>query len=171
MMFSSQTGFEQELALLDQGLPTYAATIEQYAQMPGVVVTHTTECTLNVLKGDPPIPVIVFDVAQTFVMQDLQLGVSSTGKTQSAIFSFAQPGDVLPNATFVSSTIPGVEGGDFGDVWDALRPNWQDLFAQIGQRACPSRGSPASSSCSSRRRLKCRHPSAARTVICRLSPM
>ena len=137
MTFSSQAGFEQELALINQSLSTYAATIEQYSGMPGVVVTHTAQCILNVLQNETPIPVITFDVAQTFVMENLGLGVSSTGTTQSVIFDFVQPMDALPKASFVSSTIPGVDGGDFSDVWDALRSNWQDVFGQIGTAGLP----------------------------------
>ena len=137
MAFSSQTAFEQELGLVDSRLPTYAATIEQYAAQAGVVVTHTTRCVLNVLKDGQSLPVITFDVAQTFVMEGLGLGQSSEGTAQSVTFAFAQPMDSLPKASFVSSTIPGVDGGDFGDVWNALRPNWQGVFAQIGKAGMP----------------------------------
>jgi hypothetical protein len=135
--FSSQAGLEAELALIDPNLSAYATVIEQQTGIPGVVVTHTTRCVLNVLHLGTAIPVITFDVAQTFLMEQLQLGQSSTGTAQSVIFSFSQPMDNLPVATFVSSTIPGINGGDFADVWNALRPNWQDVLNQVGKAGLP----------------------------------
>ena len=146
--FSSQTGFETELGNIDTALLTYAPEIEQHAGMPGVVVTHTTRCILNVLHKNDWIPVITFDVAQTFVMQGLQLGVAAGSwsparrynppvHTQSVLFTFTQPSDAQPNATFVSSTIPGVDGANFGDVWEALSSSWMKVFEQIGKAGLP----------------------------------
>jgi hypothetical protein len=135
--FSSQAGLEAELALLNSALPTYAPIIEQKVGRPGVVVTHTTQCVLNVLLNGLPTPVITFNVAQTFLMEQLQLGPSSNGTAQSVLFAFSQPIDNLPRASFVSSTIPGVNQGDFGDVWNALRPNWQNVLDQIGKAGLP----------------------------------
>jgi hypothetical protein len=140
MAFSSQSGLENELSLIDSALLTYAPTIEKCTGLSGVVVTHTTRCVLSVCPDkENPIPVITFDVAQTFLMDGLQLGQSSsgTGTVQSVIFTFKQPMDAFPKASFVSSTIPGVDGGDFGDVWNALRPNWQDVFGQVGTAGMP----------------------------------
>jgi hypothetical protein len=135
--FSTQVGLEAELALLNSALTAFAPTIEQKTALPSVVVTHTTQCVLNVLLNGVPTPVITFNVAQTFLMEQLQLGPSSNGTAQSVLFAFSQPIDNLPKATFVSSTIPGVNEGDFGDVWNALRPNWQNVLNQIGKAGLP----------------------------------
>ena len=135
--FSTQAGLEAELALIDPALSEYAPVIEQNTAMAGAVVDHTTRCVLNVLARGAPVPVIIFDVAQCFVMEGLQLGHSSQGTAQSVIFTFAQAMDKLPVASFVSSTIPGVNGGSFGDVWNALRTNWQVTFAAIGTAGMP----------------------------------
>jgi hypothetical protein len=138
--YSGQAGLEQALNDQDSGLMPYAATIEQDIAVPGVVVAHMVRCVLNVeaTATDPPAPaVITFDVPQTFVMQDLQLGPSSTGKTQSVIFTFIQPLDIFPQPIFVSSTLPGVNNADFNDVWTALRANWQQAFSAIGAAGLP----------------------------------
>ena len=135
--FASQTALESELALIDSALSTFAPIIEGKTGLGGAVVTHTTRCVLNVLVRGAPVPVITFDVAQCFVMEGLQLGQSSQGTAQSVIFGFSQPMGAIPKATFVSSTIPGVDGGDFGDVWNALRTNWQNTFAAIGAAGMP----------------------------------
>jgi len=135
--YSSQAGLEQQLQAIDPTLMTYAAVIEQDTAVPGVVAQHTVQCVLNVLKVGGASPVITFDVAQTFAMQGLRLGLSSTGKTQSVIFTFIQPEDIFPQPTFVSSTLKGVNSADFGDVWNALRPNWQNTFSAIGTAGLP----------------------------------
>jgi hypothetical protein len=135
--YSSQAGLEQQLQAIDQGLMTFAAAIERDIAVPGVVVTHKVRCVLNVLWEGQTLPVITFDVPQTFVMQDLKLGLSSTRTTQSVIFTFIQPEDVFPQPTFVSSTLPGVNNADFSDVWNALRPNWQQAFSAIGAAGLP----------------------------------
>jgi hypothetical protein len=136
-VYSSQAGLEQQLKALDAGLMSYAAQIEQDIQAPGVVVKHAVRCVLNVLWKGRTVPVITFDVLQAFVMQDLQLGPSSTGTTQCVIFTFIQPEDVFPETLFVSSTLRGVNGGDFTDVWNALRPNWQQAFSVVGTAGLP----------------------------------
>ncbi|HEY0418863.1 MAG TPA: hypothetical protein VGC80_05025, partial [Acetobacteraceae bacterium] len=110
---------------------------EQHIGQQGVVVKHTTRCTLNVLVNNTPVPVITFDVAQCFIMEGLRLGLSSQGTAQSVLFGFSQPMDMLPSATFVWSSLPGVNQGDFGDIWNALRTNWQNVLAQIGKAGLP----------------------------------
>jgi hypothetical protein len=135
--FSSQTGLENELGLLDPNLSPYAPVIEQHTGMKGIVVNHTTRCVLNVLQQQTAIPVITFDVAQIFLMEGLQLGQSSSKAAQSVIFTFIQPMDKLPVASFVSSSLPGVNSGDFSDVWNALRPNWQEVFFAVGAAGLP----------------------------------
>jgi hypothetical protein len=135
--YSSQSGLEAQLQAIDPGLMTYAAAIENDTAVTGIIAQHDVRCVLNVLKGGQPVPVITFDVAQTFAMQGLQLGLSSTKTTQSVVFDFIQPSDIFPKPTFVSSTLPGVNNADFSDVWDALRPNWQDVFAQVGTAGVP----------------------------------
>jgi hypothetical protein len=138
--YSSQAGLEAALKAQDPGLMQYAAKIEQDIQVPGVVVNHMVRCVLNVVVNatDPPVEVIIFDVLQIFVMQGLGLGVSSTGKTQSLTFTFRQPEDFFPQATFVSSIFPEkINPGDFNDVWNALRPNWQNAFSAIGSAGLP----------------------------------
>ena len=145
MTYSSQDGFENVLKAISKRLPVsfeqYIPAIEQYAGMPGVVVTHTTRCALNVPNNGGYTPVITFDVAQSFVMQDLQLGESSVGSdsgpTQSVIFTLIQPFDGLPQVSFVSSTIYGIDGGDFAIVWDGLYTNWQRVFNDIALAGLP----------------------------------
>jgi hypothetical protein len=116
---------------------TYAAAIENDTAVTGILAQHDVRCVLNVLRAGQPVPVITFDVAQTFAMQGLQLGLSSTKTTQSVIFDFIQPSDIFPKPTFVSSTLPGINNADFSDVWDALRPNWQNAFAAVGKAGVP----------------------------------
>ena len=135
--YSSQTGFETTLQGIAPELMTYAATIEKCIAVPGIIATHSVRCVLNVLQDGTPLPVITFDVAQTFAMQSPQLGLSTAGTTQSLIFTFVQPDDIYPVPTFVSSTLPGVNNADFGDIWNALRPNWQNTFAAIGKAGVP----------------------------------
>jgi hypothetical protein len=135
--YSSQTGLETELSLLDSNLSPYAPVIEQHTGTKGIVVNHTTRCVLNVLQQQTAIPVITFDVVQIFLMEGLQLGQSSSKAAQSVIFTFIQPMAKLPVASFVSSTLPGVNSGDFADVWNALRPNWQEVFAAVGAAGLP----------------------------------
>jgi hypothetical protein len=150
-IYSSQAGLEQALQTQDSGLMTYAAAIEEDIAVPGVVVNHMVRCVLNVLWKEQTLPVITFDVPQTFVMQDLQLGVANTQNfivrpippiltappTQSVIFTFIQPEDVFPQPKFVSSTLPGVNNADFVDAWNALAPNWQNAFSAIGKAGLP----------------------------------
>jgi len=138
--YSSQDGLEQALRSYQDGLIDYAAKIEQDIAVPGVVVNHMVRCVLNVeARGkNPAVPAILtFDVAQTFVMQDLKLGVSSTGTTQSVIFTFIQPMDSNPQPIFVSSTLSGVNEAHLADMWEGLRHNWQNAFTAIGRAGLP----------------------------------
>lgn len=136
-VYSCQAGFETQLQAIDPALMTYAASIEKCIALPGIIATHTVRCVLNVLQAGTPLPVITFDVAQTFAMQALELGVSTAARTQSLVFDFLQPDDIFPVPAFVSSTLRGINNADFGDIWDALRPNWQTTFAAIGTAGVP----------------------------------
>jgi len=134
-VFATQQGFEAALELANSELPAYEATIEQYAAQPGVVLTQAVKCTLNVLQSGSPTPVLTFDVAQTFVMQSPALGVAGT--TQTLQFAFALPRDSNATATFVWSSIAGIDNGDFGYVWGALTPQWNDVLTAVGTTGVP----------------------------------
>jgi hypothetical protein len=70
-------------------------------------------------------------VRQTDVLQAFQLGIS--GSAQSLKFGFQIiPG--LTTTTFVSSTVTGIDSGDFGYIWNlALQPAYAATVAKMGQ--------------------------------------
>ncbi|HTW09068.1 MAG TPA: hypothetical protein VME46_16285, partial [Acidimicrobiales bacterium] len=135
--FVTQAGFEQNLRNANTGLEPYYAMIEQYAGAPAAVVTQNVQCVLNVVSQGNSIPVITFDVAQEYVLESLGLAISSTGTTQTVTFTFSQPLDVAPTATFVSSTFPNVDSINFGFIWLTLEANWMRLLSEIGQVGVP----------------------------------
>jgi hypothetical protein len=77
------------------------------------------------------IPVITFNVSQTDVLQAFVLAVSGTTQTLQFAFQIVTP---LTTTKFISSTIPGINGGDFGFIWNfALQPVYAIEVAKIGQ--------------------------------------
>jgi hypothetical protein len=135
--FVTQSGFEQALKNIDSQLELYYAVIEQYAGTPAAVMTHDLQCVLNVLSQSSAIPVVTFDIAQTYVLENLGLAISSNGTAQTITFTFSQPFDTTPTATFVSSTLPGVNNVDFGFIWMALAANWMQVLSDIGKAGVP----------------------------------
>lgn len=109
----------------------YKTIIEAQAQTNAAVVTHDHRVVLSVVKDGAGLPVITFDVAQTDVLQGFGLGVS--GAAQSLKFAF----QIIPGqtrTTFVSSTVQGVDRGDFQFIWNlALQPAYAATVAKMGQ--------------------------------------
>ncbi|MCU1266502.1 MAG: hypothetical protein JWM21_2820 [Acidobacteria bacterium] len=109
----------------------YKTVIESVALVVGAVVTHSDHVVLNVIDAGVPIPVITFDVSQTDVLQAFVLGISGTTQTLQFAFQIVTP---LTTTTFVSSPIPGVNGGDFTMIWNwVLQPVYGTEVAKIGQ--------------------------------------
>ncbi len=133
--FMTEAAFYTQLvnALGAANAAQYKTVIEAVAQVVGGVVTHSNQVIMNVVSGGQTIPVITFNVSQTDVLQNFQLGIAGT--TQTLQFAF-QIVDGLTSTTFVSSSITGtgIDSGDFSFIW-----NWvlQNVFASevalIGQ--------------------------------------
>lgn len=136
-VFLDQTFFEANLRNSNPATAEYFGIIESFAAQPVPKATLGVRCVLNVLTGGQTVPVITFDVAMGFVLQDMVLGTSHAGKTQCVIFAFKEPMGAMPKATFVSSTLSGVDQGDFTSVWDALKVSWDNTMNAIGQAGMP----------------------------------
>jgi hypothetical protein len=109
----------------------YKTLIESVANVVGAVVTHSTQVVLNVIDGGNTIPVITFDISETDVLQAFVLGISGTTQTLQFAFQIVQP---LTTSTFVSSSIPGINSGDFGFIWNfVLQTVYATEVAKIGQ--------------------------------------
>ncbi|MBC7570099.1 MAG: hypothetical protein H7319_10250 [Spirosoma sp.] len=117
------------LGVSDAGL--YKSVIEAVALVVGAVVTHTNQVVLNVVSNGQTIPVITFDLTETDVLQAFKLGI--TGTTQTLQFAF-QIVPALTKTTFVSSTLQGVNGGDFAFIWNwVLQSVYATVVAKMGQ--------------------------------------
>lgn len=109
----------------------YKTIIEGVALVVGAVVTHSIQVVLNVISGGSAIPVIIFDVTETDVLQGFALGIAGTTQTLQFQFQIVQP---LTTATFVSSTIPGINSGDWGFIYNwVLQPVFATEVAKMGQ--------------------------------------
>jgi hypothetical protein len=109
----------------------YKTAIEVVAQVVGAVVTHSDQVVLNVIDAGNTIPVITFDVSQTDVLQAFQLGISGTTQTLQFVFQIVAP---LTTTKFLSSSIPGIDGGDFGFIWNfVLQPVYGNVVAAMGK--------------------------------------
>lgn len=109
----------------------YKTKIEAVAQVQAAVVTHDNTVVLSVIQDGTGVPVITFSVAQTDVLQGFALGISGAAQTLQFGFQII-PG--LTRTTFVSSTVPGIDGGDFGFIWNlALQPAYAATVAKMGQ--------------------------------------
>lgn len=132
-VFMDETPFVDALvnALGQADADQYKTVIEGVAKVVGAVVSHSDQVVLNVVDDGKTIPVITFDVSQTDVLQDFVLGVSGT--TQTLQFAFQIVTD-LTTTKFVSSTIPGIDSGDFGTIWNwVLQPVFGTEVEKIGQ--------------------------------------
>ncbi len=113
----------------------YKAVIEEVALVTGAVVKHSDQVVLNVIDNGKTIPVITFEVSQTDVLGELGLGVAGT--TQTLQFTF----QIVPKLTttkFISSTISGIDGGDFAFIWDfALATVYGKEVNQMGKDGVP----------------------------------
>jgi len=136
-VFMSEVLFFSALvnALGQANADQFKTAIETVALVVGAVVTHSNQIILNVVDKGVTIPVITFDVSQTDVLQAFVLGVSGTTQTLQFAFQIVTP---LTTTQFISSTIPGIDGGDFGLIWNfALQPVYATEVAKIGQAGVP----------------------------------
>ncbi|MCU1266500.1 MAG: hypothetical protein JWM21_2818 [Acidobacteria bacterium] len=126
------TFFAQLVSTLGQAnAEQYKTVIESVALVVGAVVTHSDQVVMNVVDAGVTIPVITFDVSQTDVLQAFVLGISGTTQTLQFAFQIVSP---LTTTTFVSSPIPGINGGDFTVIWNwVLQPVYATEVAKIGQ--------------------------------------
>ncbi len=141
--YITQQGFEWQLTNADAQLGDYEGVIEQYAAIPGVVVSQDLNVALSVVStnptpgqdGAPANPILTFDVAGQWVMLDVGLAASSTAGVQSIVFALQTPSDydVLPVTTFVQSTIPGTTSSSFENLWPALETQWQNTMTTAGE--------------------------------------
>lgn len=131
--FLTEAAFYQALGndLGQTAAGEYKTIIEAQARCYAAVVGHDTQVVLNVIQDGTTVPVITFSVSQTDVLQAFQLGIS--GSAQSLKFAFQIiPG--LTTTTFVSSTVAGIDTGDFGFIWNlALQPAYAATVAKMGQ--------------------------------------
>lgn len=118
-------------AIGQDGANNYSTQIEQAAIVLAGVVNMTHEVVLNVVQNGQEIPVITFDVTQTDTLQNLALGHS--GAAQTVMFAFQNIPE-LTQTQFISSSLHGVDGGDFGYIWEtALQLEYTNVMAAIGQ--------------------------------------
>jgi hypothetical protein len=138
LVYITQDGFEAALKAANPELPAYQATIEQYAGAPGAVIDQSLQCVLNVLTS-PVTPVLTFDVTQQFVMENVTLGESSSATpAQTILFGVGAPLDSSPVATFVSSSLPGINSQSaFEFVWFSLLNNWMTTLGAVGKQGVP----------------------------------
>jgi LBP / BPI / CETP family, C-terminal domain len=133
LVFMSEALFFSALvnALGQANADQFKTPIEAVALIGGAVVTHSNQVILNVVDAGVTIPVITFNVSQTDVLQAFVLGVSGTTQTLQFGFQIVTP---LTTTEFVSSTIAGIDSGDFGFIWNfALQPVYAIEVAKIGQ--------------------------------------
>jgi hypothetical protein len=137
-VFMDEPSFFKQLVnvLGETDADQYKTVIEAAAHNSYVaVVTHDIQVVLNVISNGNTIPVITFSVNETDVLQAFVLGVSGT--TQTLQFQFQLMSD-LTKATFISSTIPGIDGGDFGDIWNSVLQNvFANELAALGRNGIP----------------------------------
>jgi hypothetical protein len=131
--FLTESDFAAELAnVLGAGSAgEYATIIGAAAQVFAGIVAHDNRVTLSVVQSGKEIPVIIFDVTQTDVLEDFALGAS--GAAQTLGFAFQIIPD-LTRTTFVSSTIAGIDSGDFSFIWNwSLQKVYATEVAAIGK--------------------------------------
>ena len=132
-VFMNEASFFQALvnALGQSNADQYKSIIEGVAHVFGALVTHSDQVVLNVLHEGQTIPVITFDVSQTDVLQSFALGISGTTQTLKFTFQIVNP---LTTTTFVSSSIPDINSGDFRTIWNwVLQPVYANEVAKIGE--------------------------------------
>ncbi|HEV2761584.1 MAG TPA: hypothetical protein VGV38_01220, partial [Pyrinomonadaceae bacterium] len=132
-VYMNEAAFFQGLvnALGQQNADQYKTVIEGVALVVGGVVTHSIRVVLNVISGGQTVPVITFDVTETDVLQAFKLGVAGTTQTLQFYFQIVQP---LTTTQFVSSTIPGVNSGDWSFIYNwVLQPVFADEVAKMGE--------------------------------------
>jgi hypothetical protein len=109
----------------------YKTVIETVAQVVGAVVTHSNQVILNVVDAGVTVPVITFNVSQTDILQAFALGTSGTTQTLQFAFQIVTP---LTTTQFVSSSIPGIDSGDFSYIWNwVLQLVYGNEVAKIGE--------------------------------------
>jgi len=131
--FLTETAFYQALGndVGQAAAGQYKTIIEAQAQTFAAVVTHGNQVVVNVVQDGNVVPAITFNVAQTDVLQGFGLGIS--GAAQSLQFAF-QIIPSLTQTTFVSSSVQGIDSGDFGFIWNlALQPAYAATVAKMGQ--------------------------------------
>lgn len=135
--YASQTALERELrdATIN---PQYWPAIENAAYAAGLVLTQDLQFVLTILSGEERQPNMVFDLARTDILEDLGLSdpAKSGSAAQTLTFKFVHADYA---ATFVSSTVPGFDGHDFGSViWPvAGEPRYDEELAKVGYVGAP----------------------------------
>lgn len=110
--------------------------IETAAQSMGMVVTHDINYTLTILDFQPTQPTISFNVKRVDILNNLNLGVGgANNQAQTMQFGFT---NASWTETFISSTIPGLEGGVFDGLWaNAGEPQYANLMQDLGKNGVP----------------------------------
>ena len=110
--------------------------IETAAQSMGMVVTHDINYTLTILDFEPTQPTISFNVKRVDILNNLNLGVGgANNQAQTMQFGFT---NASWTETFISSTIPGLEGGVFDGLWaNAGEPQYASLMQDLGKNGVP----------------------------------
>lgn len=131
--YVSAAALESDLAAA--GVPTsYVTVVQTAAKSTGMGVHQDLEFTLTIENGAVTPPVIIFDISRDDVLQNLGLGRSGTAQTMTYAFTRCRS-----TATFVTSTVPGFPGGDFGDwIWPvAGEPGYDDTLTNLGKTGVP----------------------------------
>ncbi|MDQ5823372.1 MAG: hypothetical protein M3441_04060, partial [Chloroflexota bacterium] len=112
----------------------YYATIEKATLASGMAVAHDLQFSLTIQNGAPQQPNLVFDLVRTDILQNLGLGISGTAQTLQ--YGFTR---VTYAATFVSTTVPGFDKTNFGDlIWPVVgEPNYDETLQEMGETGVP----------------------------------
>jgi LBP / BPI / CETP family, C-terminal domain len=130
--FLAESDFDTALAnaIGTDSANLYKTIIDAAALITAGVAIHNNHVVLNVVKNGNEIPVITFDVVQTDILQNFRLGISGAAQTLMFAFQIVQG---LTTTTFISSTISGINGGDFSFIWNfVLQSEYAKEVAAIG---------------------------------------
>ena len=111
----------------------YNPAIEKATSAMGMVTKQNIQMTLTILNGDLKQPTIVFNVARTDILTNLQLGTANKAQTMQFVFN-----EVESTATFVSSTIPNFPGSNMTGIWaSAGDPQYTLVLNSMGKTGVP----------------------------------
>jgi hypothetical protein len=126
---------EFKTALSDAQVPDiHVETIRNATKGMGLVAVQNVKFTLTIQNGTSTLPNVIYSVKRTDILDSLALGI--TGNAQTMKYGFRK---VKSEATFLSSTVPGFEGGTFGSlIWPmACEPRYSATLVEMGKTGVP----------------------------------